>query len=120
MSDPAQTLKELLEAAALGKPSLYPSNSRYHGIGTATLTTASGKQITYLRRRFVPAGSDLELLQEHTVTGGERLDQIAARYFDDAEQFWRICDANDAIRPDDLVKTEGRRLRISVPAAGQV
>ena len=33
----------------------------------------------------------------------------------DAEQFWRICDANRAMRPDELTETTGRRLRITLP-----
>ena len=28
---------------------------------------------------------------------GDRLDQIAARFLGDATQFWRVCDANDAM-----------------------
>ena len=50
------------------------------------------------------------LLVEHTVTGGDRLDNLAAHYFGDPELFWRICDANRALRPDDLTETAGRRL----------
>ena len=55
------------------------------------------------------------LLLEHTVTEGDRLDNIAARYLGDPEQFWRICDANGVMRPDELTETVGRRLRITMP-----
>ena len=34
--------------------------------------------------------------------GGDRLDQISARFLADATQFWRVCDANDAVVPDAL------------------
>jgi len=54
-------------------------------------------------------------LQEHVVKQNERLDNITARYMGDPEQFWRICDANAAMRPDELTKTIGRRLRITLP-----
>ena len=30
---------------------------------------------------------------------GERLDHLSFRYYKDAERFWRICDANRAMRP---------------------
>ena len=30
-------------------------------------------------------------------------------------QFWRVCDANAAMRPDELTETIGRRLRITLP-----
>jgi hypothetical protein len=49
------------------------------------------------------------------VTQGERLDIIAATYLGDPEQFWRICDANNAMRPDELTETPGRQLRITLP-----
>jgi hypothetical protein len=28
---------------------------------------------------------------------------------------WRLCDANGAMRPDELTETPGRRLRITLP-----
>jgi hypothetical protein len=55
------------------------------------------------------------LLQLHTVTEGERLDNITARYLGDPEQFWRVCDANNAMRPEELTETIGRKLRITLP-----
>jgi hypothetical protein len=111
MSDPLQLL---LQAGALPS-SPFPPTSRYHAVGTATLEQADGPPIVYLRRRFVPPPERFALLQEHRVGQGERLDTIAARYLGDPEQFWRICDANGAIRPDELVETAGRRLRITLP-----
>ena len=34
---------------------------------------------------------------------GERLDLIAWQHFRDPLRFWRICDANLALWPDDLL-----------------
>jgi hypothetical protein len=79
------------------------------------LTTPDGRTIVYLRRRFVPPPDRFALLQEHTVTEGERLDNLAAHYLGDAEVFWRLCDANGAMRPDELTETVGRKLRITLP-----
>ena len=76
---------------------------------------ATARTIVYLRRRFVPPPERFALLQEHVVTQGDRLDNIAAHYLGDPEQFWRICDANRAMRPDELTETIGRRLRITLP-----
>ena len=111
MKDP---LEALLQAGGL-KTSLFPAGSRYHGIDTATLEAAEGRLIIYLRRRLVPPPERFALLQEHPVTQGERLDHIAAQYLGDPEQFWRICDANGAMRPEELVEVIGRRLRITLP-----
>jgi hypothetical protein len=94
---------------------MFTITSRYYSIPTAEFETAEGRKIVYLRRRFVPPPSAFALLLEHTVTEGERLDHIAALYLGDPEQFWRICDANGAVRPEELIETVGRRLRITLP-----
>jgi hypothetical protein len=39
----------------------------------------------------------------YTVRQGDRLDLIANLSFRDAQRFWRICDANEAMWPDDLL-----------------
>ena len=46
---------------------------------------------------------------------GERLDNIAAQYMGDPTLFWRLCDANNAMRPEELTETIGRILRITLP-----
>ncbi len=93
----------------------FSPTSRYYTIETTQLTTADGRIIPYLRRRFVPSADRFALLQEYVVTQGERLDNITASALGDPLQFWRICDANNAMRPDELTETIGRRLRITLP-----
>jgi hypothetical protein len=93
----------------------FPPTSRYHLIETATYETRDGKVIRYLRRRFVPPPERFTVIQEHLVSQGDRLDNVTARYLGDPEQFWRICDANAAMRPDELTETIGRRIRITLP-----
>ncbi len=88
--------------------------SRYALTEIATHTDADGRETTYLRRRFLPQPEDLAPLQTHVVAEGERLDNVTADYLGDPEQFWRIADANRAMRPDDLI-TVGRVLRITLP-----
>ncbi|MCX7859032.1 hypothetical protein [Chloroflexus sp.] len=90
-------------------------NSRYYRIATAVYVAPDGRESVYLRRRFLPAGAAMPLLAEVEVTGGDRLDLIAARVFGDPEQFWRICDANDAMNPFELTDEIGRLLRVAVP-----
>lgn len=93
----------------------FPPTSRYYGIEIATLKTAPGQTEVYLRRRFLPPAGNFELLVEHVVTEDERLDNIAAKYMDDPEAFWRIADANSAMRPEELTETVGRKVRITLP-----
>jgi hypothetical protein len=94
---------------------LFPPTSRYHLIETATIERPDGADIVFLRRRLLPAGERFVLLQEHLVAEGERLDTITARYLGDPLQFWRVCDANEAMNPFDLTAEIGRRLRITLP-----
>jgi hypothetical protein len=110
----ADALQALLQPNPL-KTTLFPPTSRYHGIDVVTLAGTDGRPVAYLRRRIVPHPERFALLQEHTVTAGERLDTIAAHYLGDPELFWRICDANRAMRPEELTETPGRRIRITLP-----
>lgn len=110
----AMAMQNLLQPDAL-KINLFPVTSRYYGLDTGILQTPTGKKIAYLRRRFVPPPEKFELLQEHTVTEGERLDNITALYLGDPEQFWRVADANNAMHPSELTEEIGRKLRITLP-----
>jgi hypothetical protein len=96
---------------------MFEPTSRYSTLETATITTAEGRAVAYKRRRFLPRGAEMPLLVEVTVVEGDRLDLIAARVLGDPEQFWRICDANDAMNPPDLTARPGRALRVALPQA---
>jgi len=96
---------------------MFEPTSRYYTIDTATRTQADGRVVAYKRRRFLPRGEALLALAELTVAPGERLDVLSARAVGDPEQFWRICDANNAMYPPDLVAMPGQRLRVPVPHA---
>ncbi|MEK6804813.1 MAG: LysM domain-containing protein [Nitrospirota bacterium] len=110
MSDPLQAL---LDSAL--KANSFPPTSRYYNVKTASLVTADGTMLVYLRRRFVPGSERFTVVQQHRVAGGERLDHLAATYMGDPEQYWRLCDANDAVRPDELTETLDRAIDIALP-----
>lgn len=97
------------------KATPFPPNSRYALIQTEMVEMADGHTIVYLKRRFVPPAEQFQLLLEHIVQQGERLDHIAAQHLGDPEQFWRICDANNALHPEELTEQIGRVLRITLP-----
>lgn len=94
---------------------IFPPSSRYALTPVATFTRADGTPVSYLTRRFVPPPENFALLQWHVVVQGERLDNITAKHLGDPEQFWRLCDANRALHPDELTARIGRRLRITLP-----
>lgn len=112
MIDPIQAF---LQANTLVTP-VHPPESRYHSIATSQFYQADGSVIVHLKRRFVPPPEHFSFLQAHQVTEGDRLDNLAARYMGDPSQYWRICDANGAIRPDELTEAAGSSLRITLPA----
>jgi hypothetical protein len=93
---------------------MFESTSRYAGVETATHTAADGREIVYVRRRFVPPRESLQKLAETRVQQSDRIDLVTARTLGDPEQFWRICDANDALDPYALV-VPGRRLTVPMP-----
>ena len=101
-----------------------PNRRRHSGLsGKQPLQQNAARQPNDARRHqghlpeapLVPPPENFALLQEHTVTEGERLDQIAAKYLGDPEQFWKLCDANGAIQPNELLDPVGRTIRITLP-----
>jgi nucleoid-associated protein YgaU len=96
---------------------MFQHASRYAVLETAAVTTPDGRVVAYKRRRFLPQGAEMPLLVEVVVTEGDRLDLIAARTLGDPEQFWRVCDANNATNPFDLTAEPGAVLRVPVPQA---
>ena len=46
---------------------------------------------------------------------GDRVDNLAAQYLGDPELYWRLCDANGVMRPDELTGTAGAKVAITLP-----
>ncbi len=97
---------------------MFEPTSRYYSIDTVKMTVTdrdrAPRVIAFKRRRFLPPANGTITLVEHTVTQGERLDNITARYLNDPTQFWRVCDANNVMRPDELEEI-GRVVKIALP-----
>jgi hypothetical protein len=87
---------------------MFTRDSRYQGVPDA-VHDLTGRPIRYKLLRIIPNPPAGDL---HAVTQGDRLDRVAADAFGDPEQSWRICDANGALDPDELVSEIGRRLII--------
>jgi hypothetical protein len=93
---------------------MFAQGSRYAQVQTAIYTDRAGGQHPYvLLRAFPPAAPTRQL---YSVASGDRLDLIAYRFFGDPLQFWRLCDANDELRPEDLEQA-GHEIRVPLPSA---
>ena len=114
MNYPLQALIQL----GVVPPVTFPTDSRYYGSGMLQYTAPDGQSDSVpgaahsFRSR---ARRTMRRSTQHTVKQGDRLDLIAAKYLGDPLMFWLICDANGAIRPDDLVATPGSVLAITTP-----
>ncbi len=88
---------------------MFAPGSRYEQVAEAGYVDRQGRQLPYkLLRPFPPEASTRQF---HDVADHERLDLIAYRFYGDPEQFWRLCDGNRTLRPEEL-EVAGRRIRI--------
>jgi hypothetical protein len=97
---------------------MFDPKSRYYSLETATYITVEGRQVVYVRRRFLPCANTMPTLAAVTVMQGDRLDVITARTLGDPEHFWHLCDANNTMHPAELIaETEQtiKTIRISLP-----
>src|SRR5260221_2431693 len=98
---------------------MFDSNSRYAQLNTATIIIPAGdgttRTVRFVQRRIIPPADTSLTVSEHTVTEGDRLDNIAALYLDDPTAVWMICDANIVLRPTDLTDTIRRLITIVIP-----
>ena len=82
--------------------------SRYAGVGTWTSVDADGRVQEALRTRRIPP---TPATFRRTLADGDRLDLLAFEFYGRADRFWRICDANQAMHPDELLEP-GRDVKI--------
>lgn len=100
-----------------------PGRSRYDGLPAASLAVEDGaggsREVSYLLPRTPQSPDQATVMAVHRVAAGDRLDLIAARYLGDPAAYWRICDVNLALDPDELVDStaEGSLIVIPVPGA---
>jgi hypothetical protein len=95
--------------------SMFPPNSRYQNVPTATYTDPAGKTVAYLLQRVVPSPSQFATIAVYVVKQGDRIDNVSAQTIGDPKLYWRICDANLVMRPADATATIGAKLNITLP-----
>lgn len=101
---------------------MFDRNSRYYGLAEATIEMidrgGSTRGVSYVKRRFIPEPSAYPPSASHTVTQGERLDNIASRHLGDPTLFWHLVDGTDALDPDELTDHPGMVIDIRLPGMG--
>jgi len=83
---------------------MFFKGSRYEGVAEHEIQDGRGRAVRYKKVRFIP---ETGARMGHILSQGERLDHVAYDYYQDPERFWRICDANRAMWPDELVAEAG-------------
>jgi hypothetical protein len=96
------------------RETLFPQTSRYHGLQVLKTRISGGREVAFVERRFLPLHEFLDVVEEHTVVEGDRIDNIAATYLGDPELFWRVCDGNHELDPAALTTVEVRKLKITL------
>jgi len=94
---------------------MFTHTSRYYSVETVNFTGPDGQEHAYIRRRFLPNPAALQVLAEVVVNQGDRLDNLTAKSLGDPEQFWRVCDINNALNPSEMTAEVGRKLLIPLP-----
>lgn len=78
------------------------------------ISKMNDRTVSYKERRFLPHLDQIYIAQDVTVIAGDRLDNISSSTIGDPEQFWRICDANEAMHPLEMTEEPGKRLHIGI------
>jgi hypothetical protein len=110
-----QVIQSMVAAAAGTGAPTNPS-SRYYGDAVQYYTGANGIQIAYLQRRIIPRANTYTSLVSYSVNQGDRLDSLAYENFGDPILYWMICDANNAVEPDQLMVDVGSSIQIPLAA----
>ncbi len=109
------TLQALLQSGAL-QQSAFTTESRYYGLPVASFSMSDGREVRYVTRRFIPPPQRFAVLQRYRVVQGDRIDVVAGQVYGEPLFYWRICDANLALRPEDVTAIPGAFIRIALPA----
>jgi hypothetical protein len=84
--------------AILDKNSRYAKFAEY-----VEVTDESGTKVLALGPAKRPT---LKELGEHVRREGQRLDHLANHYLKDPHGYWKICEMNDVLLPDQLAEVE--------------
>jgi len=88
---------------------MFDANSRYSAVDDYVVPDAQGRPVKIKKIRFIPTTPATVTRQ---ITESDRPDLLAYLYYQAADRFWRIADANQVMDPADLLSPIGRRIWI--------
>ena len=91
---------------------MFFKGSRYTSLPEHEIDGPNGRTLRYITTRFI---KDSPPEVGHILSDGERVEHVAYFYYRDPERFWRICDANQVMDPEELNRAPGRK--IGIPSA---
>lgn len=91
---------------------MFSKTSRYRTVETVEFEDATGRVVRHKELRLTPRP---RAVGRHVVEQGERTDHVAVRRLRDPLRYWRLCDANRVLWPEDLVAEPGRPIAVPPP-----
>ena len=91
---------------------MFDPKSRYARAPRYEVPDHRGRTVTVVT---VPPRPAQQVLGYHVLKQGQQLDQLAFKYLDDADGYWRIAELNDVMEPDWLAAAR----EIAIPQKGR-
>jgi hypothetical protein len=88
---------------------MFDTDSRYSQLRPLTVTGPNGSPVQIVPIRFIAATTPI---MSRRIQQGDRPDLLAYEFYKEPQLFWRIADANEAMRPSELVATPGSLIGI--------
>lgn len=92
---------------------MFDLDSRYSKLKPLTVSGPGGAPVQIVPIRFIAATTPVIARR---VRQGDRPDLLAYEFYKEPQLFWRIADANEVMRPGELVSSNGSL--IGVPTKG--
>jgi|SoiMethySBSTD1v2_1073268.scaffolds.fasta_scaffold2707313_2 hypothetical protein len=89
---------------------MFFNGSRYQKMSTYDTMDAQGRAVKAV---VLPLPTQPRVAAEYVLRERQRLDLLAAQFLENATAFWRLCDVNNVMHPDEL-RVTGKRILIPV------
>jgi hypothetical protein len=86
---------------------MFDDKSRYKNLQAYEVKDRRGRNVTFVG---IPPAPDQAPMGRHLMKQGQRLDHLAKQYLDDPAGYWRICEINGVMLPEEL--SENREIII--------